>query len=306
MTDVLCSCNSGSVAEGEESLTALERIRVGCPAIRLILLPDSAWPAFKHWHAHADPVAWHRSIVLLALERGHLSRVTSPLHRFLLAGDRVAAGVSRQYRKDFVENWVHQADAVERHRKSKIFRGRLTELQFAMWLETRGWAVTGLEALGAGSDIEAVSELYGATAFEVKFIGADNDEFRAMLRSIAGQNSGRMMSAYNGLNYVLFRLFEAAKQLETVELRRARVIVIEDLAWSGMELPLENSWIDWASPQFLFPDSDWKDFMATQESRFSNIANELGPTLGRLDSAWIVRESSFDFTLEFDLQTRST
>lgn len=65
-------------------------------------------------------------MVLLALERGHLDRITSPVHRYL---------------------------------KSRIFRGRLTELQCAEWLEAQGWVIEGLEALRQGPDIEAITSL---------------------------------------------------------------------------------------------------------------------------------------------------
>lgn len=110
-------------------------------------------------------------MLLLALERGHLARLTSSIHRYLIEGGTVHQEVRRQYVKDLAERWMYHLDALERHRRSKFFNGRIAELQCAEWLETRGWTVVGLEALRQGSDIEGNSDSGMMTAFEVKFIG---------------------------------------------------------------------------------------------------------------------------------------
>jgi hypothetical protein len=187
-----------------------------------------------------------------------------------------------------------------------MFLGRLAELQFAYWLECRGWSVTGLEALREGPDVEAASSSSIVSAFEVKFIGAEDDDFRSVLSAIAGQSSGRAVSAYNGVNYLLFRLYEAAKQLEKVESRRVAVAVVDDFTWWRVDLQLRNGWIDWAAPKFLFPDRDWESFIAAQERKYPDLQSELAATLRRLDEAWVIRESSgFDYRLEYELPVRS-
>ncbi len=235
-----------------------------------------------------------------------MSRVTAPIHRFLLAGDDPLPSVRRQYLSDLTEGWMQREDAVDRHHKSKMFRGRLAELQFAEWLECHDWSVRGLEALREGPDVEAASASGVVSAFEIKFIGAEDEYFRAILTAITGQASGGAVSAYNGVNYLLFRLYEAAKQLERVESRRVAVAIVDELTWWRVDLQLRNGWIDWAAPKFLFPDRDWEKFIAAQEHKYPDLQRELATTLRWLDGAWVIRESAgFDYTLEYELPVRS-
>ena len=300
-----CACLSSPGRE-KNSLTRLDIIRSACPALREILLPDRVWSAVQSWHGEPDVEAAHRSILLLAVERGYLSRLTIPIHRFLLDGDAVLKTVRRQYVRDLVEGWMHREDAVERHRKSRVFRGRLAELQFAFWLEQSGWSVTGLEALREGPDVEAMSESYGATAFEVKFLGVEDSEFESILCAIAGQDSGGAVSAYSGANYLLFRIYEAAKQLEKVQSRRrVAVVVVDDLTWWRVDVQLREKWIDFAAPRFLFPNVAWNEFLGKQRDRYPDLDTDLEPAIGRLDSAWIIRQTSqFECILEYDLPMR--
>ena len=74
------------------------------------------------------------------------------------------------------------------------------------------------------------------------------------------------VSACNGINYLLFRLFEAAKQLDGVASRRVAVAVVEDLTWWRVDSQLKNQWLDWTEPQFLSPDVDWKRFISFKSS----------------------------------------
>jgi hypothetical protein len=83
------------------------------------------------------------------------------------------------------------SDVVERHRKYRIFAGRLAELQFAQWLESQGWEISGLEALREGPDVEGRASGRPDTAFEVKVIGTEDNDFRTMVASLTGEPSGR-------------------------------------------------------------------------------------------------------------------
>lgn len=126
-------------------------------------------------------------MLMLALERGHLARLTSSIHRYLIRNAAVRPEVRPQYVKDLVERWMHHPNPLERHRRSRRFNGRIAKLQCAEWLETSGWTILGLEALRQGSDIEAKSESGIVTAFEIKFIGSQDYDFEVILRSIAGK-----------------------------------------------------------------------------------------------------------------------
>ena len=80
------------------------------------------------------------------------------------------------------------ADPIERHEKARIFSGRLAELQCAEWLELQELErFSGLEALREGPDIEAYANEGQATAFEVKFIGTEHDDFVTILERLVGQ-----------------------------------------------------------------------------------------------------------------------
>lgn len=160
-----CSCAKPFTGGVEAPLERLAVIRPECPALLKVLLPDQVWPEFETWHRGLDTVGLHRSMVLLALERGHLNRITSPVHRYLIDGGSLHPDVRHQYLKDLQERWMHHTDPIERHRKSRIFRGRLTELQCAEWLEAQGWVIEGLEALRQGPDIEAITVDGRAAAF---------------------------------------------------------------------------------------------------------------------------------------------
>src|SRR5207249_2856911 len=105
---------------------------------------DEVWIAFQQWHRQPEPIAHHRSILLLAMERGHLGRVTSAVHRYLITAGLPKSDVRQQYLQDLRERWMLYADPVERHQKFRMFAGRLVELQCAEWLELQGWTVSGL------------------------------------------------------------------------------------------------------------------------------------------------------------------
>src|SRR5215469_11510504 len=95
-----CACMTPWVDNERASIDILETIRAECPALRHIFLPDDVWLGFKAWHQNRDVVAAHRSMLLLALERGHLARLTSSIHRYLIEGGTVRQEVRRQYVKD--------------------------------------------------------------------------------------------------------------------------------------------------------------------------------------------------------------
>jgi hypothetical protein len=284
------------------AIDTLESIRNDCPALRTVFLPDDAWAPFRAWHQQDDKVARHRSTLLLALERGHLGRLTSSIHRYLLHKDVLRPDVRRQYVKDLPELWMYHPNAIERHHRSRRHSGRIAELQCAEWLETRGWTVAGLEALRPGPDIEAKSELGIITAFELKFIGSQDIDFSMIVRSMAEGPSAYTVSPYAAINYLLFRIYEAAKQLVQYNGHKIAVAVIEDLTWSRFQLQLKNRWIDWRKPDFLPGDPEWQTFMDQQKK--PSLNTELRQVLGRLDAAWVIRRTyGYEYQLVYEFHT---
>ena len=302
MKDCSCSEWQGRVGEGSlEKLEIFAAVRSRCPALHQIFVPDEVWPDFQRWHAQPDTIAYHRSILLLAMERGHLGRVTSPAHRYLIAGGLARPNVRQQYLQDLRERWMLYTDPLDRHQKSRMFSGRLVELQLAEWLELHGWTVSGLEALREGPDIEACSGDGQATAFEVKFTGTENDDFGLILESLAGYSAAGSVSPYDAANYLLFRVYEAAKQLQRIACHRVAVLVVEELTWFRFEAQLSDGWIDWVNPKF-FAGHAWGGFVARQHTRYPNLLDDLRPALGSLDAVWILRQSEgYQYHREYEV-----
>ena len=290
----------------ETSLEILASVRSICPVLHEVFLPNKIWSEFQDWHRNLDNVAHHRSVILLALERGHLDRVTSAIHRYLTNAGFICSGVRQQYLKDLQERWMLQVDAIDRHQKFRMFLGRLAELQFAEWLEGRAWVITGLEALREGPDIEAKASTGAGSAFEVKFIGSEDNDFGMILQSLAGKPAAGPVSPYSAMNYLLFRVYEAAKQLKKTTSGRIAVMVVEDLTWFRFEVQLKDGWIDWVNPKFFNGDPIWQAFLKNQQRRFPNLPKDLSVTLAGLDAVWIVKQSyGFQFGLEYETSIRS-
>lgn len=297
-----CRCITAQADNGARLVNVLESIRRGCPVLHSVFLPKDTWPDFKVWHAKPDSIATHCSMLLLALKRGCLARLTSPVHRYLIENGDLHQKVRRQYVKDLRERWMLYEDPLERHKQSKIFTGRVTELQCADWLNARDWIITGLEALGDGPDIEAKDDSGRLTSFEIKFIGTEKDDFKMILNSLEKGSSARPgPSLSSSVNFLLFRIYEAAKQLAEFDRHRIAVIVIEDGAWAPFKIALENGWIDWTRPNFLDDGQAW---IREQEKRYPNFMAEFTSVVGSIDKILILtRSHEYEYHLEYELPT---
>jgi hypothetical protein len=107
-----CGCMAAPADNGGDPINHLESVRAGCPALRHLFLPDEIWTEFKTWHQEPDEVAAHRSMLLLALDRGHLVRLTSPIHRYLIENGGPHPGLRRQYVKSLREKWMFHLNAI--------------------------------------------------------------------------------------------------------------------------------------------------------------------------------------------------
>jgi hypothetical protein len=181
--------------------------------------------------------------------------------------------------------------SVRRNQLSRTFRGRLIELQFASWLESRSHTIVSLEATRKGPDIETLSDSGEPNAFEVKFIGVEDGDFRVLLRSMGGHPAGGAVSLYQPINYLLFRVHEAARQLQSANGRKTAIIVIDELTWFRFDMQLRGNWIDWANPRFA-PDDDWNQFLSLQK----RYPHDLADTILGIDSVKIFRQNAaFEF-----------
>lgn len=300
---ITCACQTVDEVDHAVALETLATIRDECPVLSDIILPNSVWPWFEEWHRRPDEVAWHCSVTLLALQRQCLNRVTSPIHRFLFDGNTVLPTVSQNYTADLRERWVRYADPTERHQKSRMFRGRVVELQYASWLEDNGHRINALEALGGSSDIVTVSPDGAETAVEVKFIGVEDGDFITLLEAIAVGPTASVVSPYAPLNYLLFRAYEAAKQLGKAAGRRIVTVIIDGVGWDRFQMQLEDGWIDWAKPHFMGEDAAWATFLDGQKTRYPGLPDDLAAVLHSVDAVWILTQSGrFEFSLVYELK----
>lgn len=127
------------------------------------------------------------------MKRGYLRRVTSAVHRYLISAGLLKPNLRQQYLQDLQERWMFYESPERRNQRSREFASRVAELHVAEWLECQGWTISGLEALRVGPDIEASAPDGRAVAFEVKYIGTENDDFAQMLASFAGDAAARFL-----------------------------------------------------------------------------------------------------------------
>jgi len=282
--------------DGSIPLHDFAALRGRCLALRDVLLPVDIWPRFEKWHVAGDDVAGHCSIALLAFRRGILSSITAPLHRYLMSESGILPLVTKQYLRDLRERWMFDPDAIERNRLSRIFRGRLIELQFAAWLEARSHTIVGLEATRKGPDIETQSANGVPQAFELKFIGMVDEDFDGIVRAMAGLRAGGAVSVYQPINYLPFRAYEAAKQLASIRGEKNVVIVIDEIAWtSRFDMQVRKRWVDWNSPHFIEPDDAFNSFLANQRGG-APTESDLYDAISSVDKITIFRQ---DYAFQF-------
>jgi hypothetical protein len=300
-----CGCLRALTDNDATAIEILEKIRSDCVALQHIFLPDDTWPDFKAWHVKRDVVAEHQSVLLLALKRGHLARLTGPIHRYFIEKGTLRQDIRREYVRAMRERWMLYSDPLERHRKYRMFAGRIAELQFAEWLETtQDWTIVGLEALREGPDIEAKSTAGAITAFEVKSIGTQDDDFEEILRSMAQGASAGWRDPYDAINYLLLRVYEAAKQLARYDGYRIAVATINNDTWENFDFQLKGDWIEWSNPSFFDSSPSWKIFLKEQERRYPEIRTELPSVIRAIDEVWIMKRlNGYEYHLEYDLCT---
>jgi len=176
-----CSCQDlyNSTSYSWENF---KEVRKKCRPLNEIFVPEELFNEFEKEFLNPLDNASHRPHTFLAFERGHLFRMTSPIHHFVLEGNTPHHKLTTQYRNDLQETWFFKKkDEIERHQKARIFQGRLYELICAEWLEQQGWEISNLEALGGGSDIEGKNSNGLRSIVEVKYFGQHDDIFKAHL-----------------------------------------------------------------------------------------------------------------------------
>jgi hypothetical protein len=123
-----------------------------------------------------------------------------------------------------------------------------------------------------------------------------------ILQSLAGQVVVDPVSPYTAVNYLLFRVYEAAKQLAGVKEGRRGAVVVNEVTWWRFAVQLRNEWIDWTNPRFLGGEPDWKQFLVMQQRTYAELPTDLCPTLSKNDAVWIVRQlEDYEYRLEHEM-----
>lgn len=289
-------------------------LRDMCPALNVVYLPDAIWNDFMKMTQDDLDRANHLLIQLDAYDRGYLHKLTSPVHRYLLDGNDYKDNVKKDYKKDLQGKWILEEGELRRHQLSRRFRGKLTELQCAEWLENEGWEICGLEALGGAFDIEAVSPERICHVFEVKFIGQDDNIFLYTNKLNGGTGIGSS-SPYQAHDFLLVKMQNAASQLAgkyAADKKRVALLVIENISWPFFRQVIKDDWINVSAPEFKYKPEEapenleqawgkfleddliWKNFLND-----NGLINSYGLPDGsklqiihkELDELWIVAES---------------
>ncbi len=296
--DILqCPCQEIHKVEHDDILLKLEKIRETCPALKSILIPDRGWHEYKNWHKKDDTVAFHRSILLMGLKDGFLGNITILIHKYCLDKHDINPNVKKQYIKDLEEKWFSKTDYKERHKKYRIFMGKIVELAFSNWLESKEYTISNLEAWSGQYDITAYKEKLTYN-FEIKFIGQEDEDFKHIVNNLRGGTSVGGVSPYIAANFLLFRVYEAAKQLENAKGPEHRVatIIIDGMAFPYFKILILDHWIDWFEHPTFNETSDptWEEFIASQRSKkYPDIDHELPELLKKLSAIKIMKINGF-------------
>lgn len=295
-----CDCQNMVTTEHNHLLEEFSILRSKCSAIKEVLIPEDDWPAFQRVFLEKRDQAVHCSILLLAFERGHISKITSPIHRYLMEGKKPKLSLTKQYAKDLIEYWLLEETEIERHRKSKMFIGKLIELQCTEWIEDQGWKIFNISALGGNADIEAQSPEHIECAIEIKYIGQIDEDFLAVVETLSGKTKPLTLSPYASSDYILFRVYEAAKQLQVCIKTRIVFLLISEIAWPVLGKVLRDNWMLWQSPRFYNSDPDWKIFFQEQKKAYPDIEKELQCVISSIAVLWIIKtREGFQFSQEY-------
>lgn len=281
-----CECLCIDPADHSTSLDRFDAIRTACPALRKIIIPDDIWDEYKQSCQSVPDEAFHRPIAYLAFQRGCLASLTGPIHKYCLDGSEPKATLRPQYKQDLVEKWIFQDTKDERFKKSRMFEGHLAELIFAQWLEQEGWNINGLEAHGENVDVLATPTNGDSCSFEIKHLGQEEILFDLGVEALqTNGTSAGFISVYSPVDYMLYRIYEAARQLEKVPNRKIVVMILTDFD-IYYERPIQEEWIDWKAPVFFRRDNDITAFLDAKYKENPSLNNDMKHYISQIDEIW--------------------
>ena len=256
-----------------------------CPALKEVFIPnlrewEDALASLKH------DSSGHGSILLLAFQRGYLHRLTLPVHKFVLDGSVPSPTLRTQYAQDLQERWFIRPEALWRHKRSKSYLGRLAELLVIEWAsKTR--RIIALEATGGDHDIVTRASNNIPEAIEVKFIGTEDSDFKNLMTM---KIFGGARDLTTAADFLLSRIYEAAKQLASFPDRRTAIIVIDEFfAWNDFGAAIAFGTFDLSKPTFQSTNPVWLKFLDKLKDDYPEIESDLASTVLSLNQIRIFR-----------------
>lgn len=280
-----------------EPLEEFSSVRENCSVIRDIIIPDQIWNDYMKAILNPKGRSLHQPIIFLSFINQHLLKITEPIHKFVLDRMRQGCTINPQYKKDLQESWFHKENEIERNDCANIFMSRIAEILLIDYLSKKGLEIEDYEAFVAEHDI--VYKKNGKQFHsEIKYIGHEKDDFLNFIEAIEKGGSATTLSPYLPSNFLIFKIFEAAKQLYNSNQRKAVYIIISDMTWHRFQFIIEDQWFDWQVPKF-FSQTKWSIFLSKKkkEKRFANIENELSHVISKLDEINIFHLTN-DFILK--------
>ena len=164
----------------------------------------------------------------------------------------------------------------------------MSELLVASWIETKTeHRISGLEATGAAHDILAVSKVGNDAAIEVKFIGTGDSEFTLLLDNDIFGGFGDMP---NAADFLLARIYEAAKQLAGFSGSKIVAVVIDEfMAWPIFQAALRFDRVDWQDLKLRSQDTnlEWMTYPEGLRKSHPRMDVELGNVISSLNEVRI-------------------
>lgn len=283
----------------EDAPAAFAVIREQCSALNSVVVPDAVWPDYLK--ATQGPVdeAFHQPIMYGAYLDGCLCKFTGPIHRYLL-DPRYMARVASGYGTCLRERWFLETDHLSRHQEARRYMGKYEELMLADHLEESGWSIDGMEAWGDEADIIAHDALGILHCIEVKYIGRYDDLHNSIVRSVQGGADVIAVSPYAGANYVMSRVYVAARQLADKRGRKVACVVIDRFAWNTLQISLGGEgWINWKAPKlFDVADESWLRIQESMSKTSPGFPGDLGSRVAELDEVQLYVQDWPDLVLK--------
>ena len=113
---------------------------------------------------------------------------------------------------------------------------------------------------------------------------------------------------HDGINYLLFRVYEAAKQLARVDGRRIAIAAIQYRGWHGFEIGLIEDQINWNKPQFVTgQEGNLGPFLNPKLKEDPQLEQKVAATIGKIDEVWILRQTDdHEFHPEYPFPVRGS